>query len=274
MYCGDEGGGDGLFGYSPSHQCCDDRTSACDTNTRLCTGPEKPAEPFDPKEPGTQGTKEPKPPTPVLETCEQNGIMGHCLSPQSFCLTPLIGECKNGAVCCADNTISCNTGGYSGDCRHKSHCQNSISISGLCPGNEDVLCCLVNPPEPTCRANNKYPGYCETIDLCLKLEGKTPLLPDESWCPDGKHCCVDSPICSSGITAVGTCLHKNSCKGQQIVKKDEALCPGDMDIQCCMDLPKCNFGGTVDGQCMDRDNCKGELMYTFTGIFPGDSEIA
>jgi len=85
------------------------------------------------------------------EACYYNGLPGHCMSEGSnpscddwngYFVT---GQCKGPSYykCCVYRK-TCSYQGKTGECLHKSYCPSKTHkrITGLCPGNESIQCCL------------------------------------------------------------------------------------------------------------------------------------
>lgn len=184
---------------------------------------------------------------------------------------PSTGECLNARIDnCVDGHIICSSGDYSGECMDKAICigNGGITISGKCPGEANIQCCLDYPNPPECTAADKYPGECKSTADCISQPDRTPITPTpEFGCLGGKSCCVASPICISGSES-GTCVHTSTCAFDSIA----GICPGDESIKCCIDYGSC-YVGDVSGKCTDKDRCTGENQHPLSGFCSGESEI-
>lgn len=227
--------------------------------------------------------------------CKDNqGRPGSCVSLLSNqatnCKVPVssVQWCESleaDASCCIHEDIECSYGDFKGECMRTSICgseeYDGDPIRGLCPGGENIRCCLLDMPEESCISDNRYAGSCLGEEECNNLQ-MTPLdnfTNPRRDCTENKACCVEPPGCTSyhptddSKTVVGLCLHNESVCTLDSVS---GLCPGRAPIQCCADLSLfyCSSGDPLDtreGRCQDKDlYCAGRVT---KDECPGHSEI-
>jgi len=147
---------------------------------------------------------------------------------------------------------------------HVNDCTAGFNVSGLCPGGDDIKCCL---PKYTCESGG-IDGQCLPIKQCSSGYTVTGLCPGSS---DIKCCLSEKPNipetkCSyEGLN--GQCMHVNDCTDGFNVA---GLCPGGSDIQCCLPKSKCEYEG-ISGQCISIGKCT--TGYIVSGLCPGGNNI-
>ncbi|GAM27165.1 hypothetical protein SAMD00019534_103400 [Acytostelium subglobosum LB1] len=174
------------------------------------------------------------------------------------------------------NYGSCtSTNGQRGTCKDVSQCGGWSDPADLCPGGDNIQCCVAGPAPTTappnygsCTSTNGQRGTCKDVSQCSGWSDPADL------CPGGDNiqCCVAGPApttappnygsCTSTNGQRGTCKDVSQCTGWS----DPAdLCPGGNNIQCCVapspsispNYGSCTSTNGQRGTCKDVSQCSG-----------------
>ena len=178
-----------------------------------------------------------------------------------------------------------------GRCMNPNNCKNGTVKAGLCPGSNNLKCCIPKKTTNNNNTGNKNTGNKNTIYRC---KGKKCISSNNTnnKCKGGK--CLNSNVINNIVNknkcAIqgGKCMNPSNCKNGTV---RDGLCPGGNNNKCC--IPKTNTGNRCKGKkcmssnttnntanntanknkctnqggkCMDPNSCTGTVV---NGLCPG-----
>ena len=196
--------------------------------------------------------------TGVGKVCSSGGRSGTCINTNANkCDGELVsGLCPgaNNIKCCLKSSgndqvgvgKSCSSGTRSGICinTNTNKCNDGEIVSGLCPGGNNVKCCLNKNDSKgvgTRCSDGNANGTCIDVNSSQCSSGNIVT----GKCPGGNNvkCCLDAPLTNeSGVGTKcnyggksGICIDvdKTQCKSSNVIS---GRCPGPNNVRCCLEV--------------------------------------